>query len=355
MVKSMVKNIIIVILAVACTVLAVRVWFGSFSFGEIFFSTGGETSSAGTLNWDEAAAARFISSGRLSINGQDFYSNLQQIASWDYAQIALGQLIEGGDFVRFGTSAGFLPTQSVVAISYNFPMSSAFFRDFFGTRAGFLSSHFDYFTSVSIAPVYPDVVEFAFVDDDTYFVFALSAPALYDVFHNMLANDDYDILHSATTAGSVSIRNSVRNMNLVGVRSYVQYLFPGDFEHSVVNEVWTYNDSRRVAHFFPSQVVEFNSIANPSSASDDFISAILLAYALINQNRVTNDVMLAHYFYSEASSRWHFYFDYVTQHAVVNLQELLPSHQGHALEIQVGGGEVLMYRRLMMYFHGGPQ
>jgi len=348
MVKSTVKNVIIVILAVVCTALAVRVWFGSFSIGGIFSEQLAGSTQAGA--WSDAAGAGLVVSARLGVSpdGQAmhyFYGNLDDRGDWSYINFALRQLIEGGEFVRSGLlAADRADPQGHLSISYNFAMPATFFRDFFGTRAGFLSYHFSHFSSLAIAPTQHGVLEFTFKTDSEYFVFALTAPALYEGFQNILTGDFEGMPVQAVTWAS-----SIAPMSLGNVAGHISYLFPSAVSQSTINGIWTYSDNFRIARFFPNDVLEFNSMpTNPTGAEVGFIEALLVAYELIVQSTVTNDVILSSYHFDADSSRWFFNFDYVLCCMVVDLAALLPNHEGHALEIQVAGGEVLSYRRLMI-------
>jgi len=350
MLKSAIKNIIICVLAVACGVLALRVWFGSFSVAEIFGGGPAAASRTGGDTWG-ASAARFIASGRLELNSsigdsQRFYAHLQLRGEWEYAHTALGQLIEGGDFARHGL--GVPADRPSLIMSYNFPMPSTFFREYFGTRPGFLSSHFDYFESVSISPV-DNGLEFTFALADEYFVFSLAAPALYLAFRDILEGDDEFYLVQ-TIGPIISTINPVEGFSLSNTRAHLSYLFPQLPNQSTVNGVWTYSDNRRIARFHSNNVVEFNAVLDPAAISSDFVQAILTAYDLINLSAAINDVVLAGFEYNEDSNRWHFYFDYALSSQLVDLQEIMPTHRGFALEIQVAGSDVVNYRRLLLDF-----
>ena len=183
--KSWIKNVIIVILGVVCTVLAVRLWFGAFSL-DMFFPSRVAASTAPHLH-DEAVSARVITLASLRIQAGDVHfavrGQLSSHPAWNEAGIAIGQLIEGGVFARSGVADdafwASLPN-AFISVEYNFPMSSTFFRESFATRSGFLSSHFDYFYTLIIAPAHnPYTLDFTFVQGDGFYVFSLNHLALH--------------------------------------------------------------------------------------------------------------------------------------------------------------------------------
>ncbi|MDR2167329.1 MAG: hypothetical protein LBE35_05705 [Clostridiales bacterium] len=351
--KATIKNIIICILVIACGALAVRLWFGALSMPALFGGTAGAT----TLNpRDEAAAAPIISSARLILSeGGDFrvyYNNLDNRAGWRLAYAATRQLIEAGVFMRSGGIDEAALSQNTLTIEYNFPMPASFFREFFGTRPGFLSSHFSEFYSLTISRGESHSLEFTFKTHDNFYTFSLNSPALFVGFNELFA----EAAPEAEQAHEI-IPVPISNLFLAGIPYYIDFLFPGAISNSTINEVWTYWDSRRVARFFPDNVLEFNARPH-SSSTDNFIDAALAAFAVLNldkQNQIRqgapmNEVILTHYGFNSATGRHHFYFDYILNDAPINLQEILPEHQGHALEIQIIGSEVVSYRRLMLNF-----
>jgi hypothetical protein len=64
-----------------------------------------------------------------------------------------------------------------------------------------------------------------------------------------------------------------------------------------------------------------------------------------------NEVILAAHRFNADTGRHHFYFDYIVADSPVDLARVVPEHSGHALEVQVFGGSVVFYRRLMLNFY----
>ena len=359
MYKSIFKNVLIVVLAVACGVLAVRVWFGSFSISEAFNLGGAVAQPFGGTQTSDAAAARLVSSARLSIcpnhyGRYDFYAHIVQMPEWRYISAAISQLIESGVFSHYGlVQDGEYPHCGFILIEYNFPMNSTFFREYFGTRPGFLSSHFEYFNLLKIALLENNDLEFIFITDEYFYVFSLFAPALFDTFYDIFEIDF--LAHEPMT--NLVYTSTVYDMSLSGVREHIDYLFPSTASEATVNGIWTYSDSRRIARFLPSGIVEFNSVAYNTGVDSDFTQAILIALAKISLNPNSNDIFLANHYHNAQTNRWHFYFDFALSTSIIDLSSVMPQHTGHAVEIQVLGTEVVSYRRLLMYFYkaGGHQ
>jgi hypothetical protein len=362
MTKATIKNIIICILVVACSALAIRVWFGSFSLRGIF---GGDVAAQAAYPWHEAAAAPIVSSARLELGGfgvnQVLYNNLDRQQAWVLARAAIGQLIEGGEFVRLGAADSliyedFLRLNAPIGrltIQYNFPMPSNFFREFFGTRPGFLSSHFEDFNALTITSAGgsaqdaqgENYLEFFFINDESFFVFNLNAPALYAGFNELFV----DMAHEDIYTQDIVMTDLIGNLSLAGVRNYIGFLFPGSMANDTINGIWTYWDSRRVVRFFPDNTVEFNAMHSPN-ASGDFIRALIAAFTVIGQDPRMNEVIFADFSHNPADGRYNFYFDYIVNHSPVVIQDFIPNFRGHALEIGVIGSEVVFYRRLMLNF-----
>lgn len=352
MYKTILKNVLIVVLAVACGVLAVRVWFGSFSFAHVFSSGTAQAQPFSGAMAGDAAASRLVTSARLSIcpshyGRYNFYGNIAQMPEWAYISTALGQLIESGNFSHYGAlEDGDYPHCGFILVEYNFNMDSTFFREYFGTRPGFLSSHFDYFNSLKITLLINGDLEFIFITQENFYVFYLVAPALFETFDGIFSTD---FLAQQPTS-SIYFASSITNMSLTGVREHIDYLFPSNPSEATINGIWTYSDNRRIARFFPSGIVEFNAIEYDPGASSSFTQAFLVALAKASLNPNSNDIFLVSYHLNEQTNRWHFYFDFAFNAELIGIAYIMPYYIGNALEIQVLGNQVVYYRRLLINF-----
>jgi hypothetical protein len=406
-VRSYTKNIIICLLAAVVGVLAIRLWFGPLSFAG-FFSDAVPIAARTAINpWQEAAAPLMIRSARLTIgltvgvetgpdllHYREIYNNLEEQEGWRLAEKAIRQLIERGSFARSGSlDEDFLLNQfgrGSLVIGYNFLMPSNFFREFFSTRPGFLSSHFAEFDTLIIS----SSLDFSFANSQTrnFYVFSLDSPALYAEFAEFFAAElaanvpevpSFDVMLPDVmrpdlmadfmpdlgfiTPGNIAVRNPIGMMLLDTVEEYVSFFFPAPsaVTSGAINMVYTYRDLDRVVRFFPDSVVEFNAVPRISAVTRaggteaDFVQSLLAAFDMISRDARNqrglgapmNEVILASHHYAAETGHWHFYFDYITADTPVDLARIMPEHRGHALEVRVLGGSVVFYRRLMLNFY----
>lgn len=338
-VKSTAKNIILVILAGVCLALVVRLWYGELPLHGLIPVVGGEAT--GINPWDEASAQLMLSSARLAIYQQgetDFvYNNLQSHMGWQLITDAMRRLIEEGDFV---SAAAVQSGTDGLSIQYNFPMPSNFFRESFGRRPGFLSSHFDDFESLRITPT-GGGLEFVFTSKSAEdgFLFILEQSPLYSEFTHFLSSH---IKQQSTP--NIQYVSPIGTLSLSAVNPHISFLFPNPaaISQASINGIFTYSDNRRVARFFPNNVVEFNAIPNPGPLGD-FAQSLLVAFDMISGDSIGNGIILSHYEHNADSGRWHFYFDYTLNHKTIPLERA-------PLEVHVLRRDVVFYRRLMLDF-----
>ena len=336
----------------ACCILTIRLWFGSFSLYGLF--TGAPIASPVGINpWDEDAAPLIISSASLTIETNSgsriIYNNLDTNPAWILANYAIGQLIESGQFLHEIPNPA--PSDSSLTIHYNFPMPSSFFREFFGTRPGFLSSHFENFNSLSITPI-ENTLHFAFAKatSQSYFVFVLDSPFQYDRLNELFEQETavYPALH-----GPFMSTNPIGQLQLSTVADFIEFFFPNPaaITSSMINNIYTYRDNMRTVRFFYDNTVEFTIMPRPGTAGDDLTRAMLAAFSKIYEDAAhqarrgapKNEVVLTAHNFNPETNRWHFYFKYVLNDIIVDLP-------AHPLEIQTLGGNVVFYRRLMLNF-----
>jgi len=367
----LIKNIALALLTVACTILVVRLWFGGFQMRD-FFSLSPNTSVSEMNPWDESIAYLIIESARITVSedGVDyrvFYNNLSQNQVWIDSNLVIEHLIAEGVFVRSG-SLNDEPLEELIAsknitIQYNFPMPSSFFREFFGIRPGFLSSHFDDFHKIIIVPstLTEYTLDFFFINkqSQSFFIFTLYSNHHYNlVSESSLYNFPPDVL------GNVVWTNPIQDLTLNAVTAHISFFFPSrlaSITPSIINNIYTYYDGRRVGRFFPNNIAEFTAM--PSNTNiDDFTRALLAAFDMINNDALAqiavnpevpkNEVILVDFKYNPETSVYYFYFDYILNNAILNLAHIdnLPTNIDHAIQIRVLGREVIFYRRLMINF-----
>ncbi|MCL2620153.1 MAG: hypothetical protein FWD97_04370 [Defluviitaleaceae bacterium] len=345
-----IKNIILVVLALTCLILVVRLWFGEFPPSALVTVAEG-TAAMGINPWDEASAGLMLTSARLHIRvdgaEQFVYAGLSNHKGWQLSTSAISQLIERGNFVADGAV---VLASNTIAIQYNFPMPSAFFRENFGVRPGFLSSHFDDFEKLYISPRQGGF-DFVFVSQTSgNFMFVLENTALYWDFIELFADVAYEAETNTTPTGEIQYKSPIGTLSLSEVNPHIGFLFPNPavINQASINGIFTFSDNLRVARFFPDHVVEFNAMpssglsANPN-VYGNFTSSLLIAFDIISRDNLGNGIILASYHHDPTTGRWHFYFDYTLADVVVTLDK-------HPLQVQILHRDVVFYRRLMLDF-----
>jgi len=369
-----VKNVALVLLTIICMVLVARLWFGGL-YVQDFFSPSPPTASPSGINpWDESAAPLVIGSMQMSIstdalNYHVFYNSITQNSAWINASLAIEHLIAEGVFMRSGTLDGGqhheLTDKANISFQYSFPMPSSFFREFFGTRPGFLSSHFENFNTLIIAPdPTTQSLDFFFIRDDSnsYYVFSLNSAHHYEIISGSIQAAVIDHPPPAVYGDIVWV-NPIHDLTLYVVAAHINFFFPNPslVVNNIINNIYTYSDGSRVGRFFPNNVVEFTAMPTQASATD-FTHALLAAFDMINNdalaqkfidpNAPKNEVILVGFSYDSSMSIYRFYFDYILNDNVLHLSNIygLPQEIGHGAEIHVLGHDVIFYRRLMLNF-----
>lgn len=364
-----IKNVLLVLLTITCIVLVVRLWFGSFSMHDLLLVT--PVSSPSDINpWDEAAAPLVIRSASVgvTVGGVEcclIFNNLVSRDEWLVSYSAIQRLIEEGVFVGSGSigfeAFGYLLSDYIV-IRYNSPMPSGFFREYFGSRPGFLSSHFDNFDTIIIAPASDDLLEVTFFRGDDFFSFELSSEFDFNEVVALL-NNSAENENVAQIRPNVVDYNPIEDFSSESAAVHMSFFFPnqGQVTPNFVNNILTYYDNRRVGRLFPGNIAEFTAIPN-NRGIDDYTRALLTAFDMINndamvqqaanENTPKNEVILVGYEHNPVDGRHYFFFDYILGDEVLDLGEMGFLAQGmrHALEINVIGREVVFYRRVMMRF-----
>lgn len=347
---GLIKNMVLLALAFVCLVLVARLWYGEFPPTALFPMVEGGVN-PGINPWDEASAVLMLTSARLHIEAHgaewSVYAGLSSHAGWQLATAAVSQLIERGNFAEGDA----IPLQgNAITIGYNFPMPSTFFRENFGVRPGFLSSHFDDFEKLRIWP-YGGGLYFLFTSENNRnFVFALENTSLYEDFVDFFANTLYEEDINIGLIGYIRYQSPIDMLSLSSVNPHISFLFPNPaaINQASINGIFTFSDNLRVARFFPNHVVEFNSMPSQSlrlnpNFDNDFTNSLLIAFDIISRDNLGNHIILSRYYYDAATGRWHFYFEYTMEYGIINLDE-------YPLKIQTLHRDVVFYRRLMLNF-----
>ena len=360
--SGFIKNIIIVVLAVACAGLTVRLWFGGSPL-EGFF-TPAHVAAANPVS--QRMAPCMIGAVRLGVNlrGEEYiavYGDVAGHEAWGLVARGLSGLIGEGVYshtgaVEVGGMDRALNGDSIV-LRYNFTMPASFFRENFGQRAGFLSSVFSGFNDLVIYPSYEDeVIMFYFINhaSGNFHGFSLRKPGLLTEFVEFFENaGDAEIL----PRGDVSYENPIGELRLSTVENFIHFFFPNRaaIVSSVINNVYTYRDNFRVVKFFHDNVVEYSALPGRGVGAVNFTSSFLAALEMLDRDRAAmagleapmNDTAFAGYRYL-GGGRFVFYFDYVVGGRPLDLEEC--GHRGHAVEVEVLNNTVVRYRRLMLNF-----
>jgi len=339
MTKDKFKNIMLTALSLVCLVLVLRLWYGEFPFRGIV-PANTYVGAASVNPRDEPSAHLMLTSARLVItqNGEEHfvYGNLASHRGWELIYQSISPLIEGGSFISYNAE---IPATNSIAIKYNFSMPSNFFREYFGRRPGFLSSHFEDFESLYVAPG-QDGLNFIFASKNSggNFMFTLNNAAL----RNQIA--EFILEYEARTSCSYTSRNQIATLSLGDVNPHVSFLFPNPaaIQQANINGVFTFYDNRRVARFFPNHILEFNNLPNPGPYGD-FTTSLLIAFDMIREDNLGNDIILSQYRHFPATGIWNFYFDYAVTSGSVTKDE-------YPLKVRVQRRDVIFYRRLMQDF-----
>ncbi|MCL2353367.1 MAG: hypothetical protein FWC69_01905 [Defluviitaleaceae bacterium] len=365
MIKDKIQNIILVVLSLACIGMGIYLFVSDFSLRGLFFTVPITTTSNHTSPHLEVSSPLIISSARVAVNtaagSQRVYlGNLEEQDVWQTSTDAISRLIEEGDFERLGivNDDAFLRSLEAtphIWIQYNFPMPATFFREFHGSREGFLSSHFDSFNSLIITKD----LDFIFIEEasDIFFVFSLDLPPLaYSLeafFGDILEVEADDSQDFAITYRAYS---PIGTLNLASVAEHIRFLFPaGDIRNvsqAPVNNILTYSDGQRTVRFFPDSIVEYVALLDTTRSHEGFAPSLLVAFDMIVKdkeiNTPKNHIILSGYSFDDATGRYHFYFDYVRNNQIINIDDKFARHP---LEVHVARGQVVYYRRLMLYFY----
>jgi len=365
MIKDKIQNIILVMLSLACVGMGIYLLTSDFSLRRLFFNMPIATTSSYTSPHLEVSSPLIISSAKVVVNtatgSQRVYlGNLEEQGVWQTSTDAISRLIEEGDFERLGIAndEAFLQgleSTSHIWIQYNFPMPATFFREFHGSREGFLSSHFDSFNSLIITKD----LDFIFIEEASgiFFAFSLDLPPLaysLEAFFDDILEIEVDNVQDVTIV--YRAYSPIGTLNLASVAEHIRFLFPaGDIRNvsqAPVNNILTYSDGQRTVRFFPDNIVEYVALLNTTRNQEGFASSLLAAFDMISKdkeiNTPKNHIILSSYSFDEATGRYHFYFDYVRNNQIINIDDKFARHP---LEVHVARGQVVYYRRLMLYFY----
>ena len=361
--KSLFKNIIIFGLMGLSIFLTIRLWFGVAYIPGLFPDSPVVVAAdpAGQRNADmviESASIMVAAGGRVH---QNIHGNISEQLAWNIASYAIAALIENGTYEQTHRSSDFifdLGSENLMVINYNFSMPTTFFREFFGQRAGFLSSVFGSFEELAMAPTRHGEITFSFNDQTTgsFHAFTLQDQEIFYKFTNFFA----DVMESDPYVPStfpVADINPIGDLRLATAEPFVSFFFPATPRSSTVNNIFTYHDNFRVVKFYPNNVVEYNSLVGRNVGSTNFITSFLAVLDMIDQDQNNmidngapmNDIFFVGYYYDASNSRWSFYFDYVVDGMVLDLtRDFYPLV--HAIEVQTANNTVERYRRLMLNF-----
>jgi len=350
--KSMIKNIIICVLAVTCAFLVVRLWFGG-----TFFSV-----PATVISPTNHMASAMIELAQIAISsdGQKrevIYGNLPAQPAWEISADAISALIDRGNFIRSGVlSEEMFPAQNIT-IMYNFSMPTSFFREHFGQRPGFLSSVFANFETLVISPQQGEV-NFFFIDGQGvgFYLFALQDAQIYFDLRNFITQRDKKPRYN--TAFVQNPIGEPGELLLATVEPFMRFFFPNPaaIEAVTINGVYTYSDNFRVVKFYPSNIVEYTALLGRSpGGTTNFTTSLLAALDMLRRDAIGNDIFLAGYSAGPADNQWNFYFDYAVAGLPVLISENFARTNAlnHAIEVRVINNAVVRYRRLMLDFHAG--
>jgi len=353
--KPMIKNLVIFVLVTACTILTIRLWFGDGLIQGVFLPSPVVVAADPLVH--HPMARHMIESAVLSVSNGDEYQTIYGIFdrhfTWDIITSATAALIGNGSFSHTGTlDDGALPSLGAsIILQYNFAMPTGFFRENFGQRTGFLSSHFESFDMLVISSI-DDIITFVFYgrDDEEYHTFVLDDAEVLQELNYFLAQT-----LNKTAASEVFAVSPINDLRLSTVEEFIRFFFPNPaaIVVSTINNVYTYHDNFRVVKFHPGNIVEYSSLAGRGGGTS-FTSSFLAALEMVDRDRSAmaaldapmNDVVFTGY--DQFDDHWIFYFDYVAAGVPVPLTQ--HHFLNHAIEISVADGHVVRYQRLLMQF-----
>jgi len=374
--KYMVKNVVLCLLVATCVTLTVRLWFGN-GFFEGLFMASPVAAAADPLNQPMAQVMARAATLGLSVDGKNyhvFHGIFENHEVWGLVSPAVTALIGNGAFSHMGLLEENVPPGieqgAHILIEYSFSMPTSFFRENFGQRSGFLSSHFGSFENLAI---FHDngIITFYFYtrehENANYHAFVLDNAEIYENFERFFVgfDDNFQTRHVLDNAKLVlhddeadtrEIRyaSPIRELRLSTVEEFIRFFFPNPaaITTSNVNNVYTYIDNFRAVKFHPGNIVEYSSLTSRGNTSFD--SAFLAALEMIDRDRASmeslgdpmNDVVLSGYYHLDG--QWTFYFDYVVDGLPMVLKH---DFLYHAIEIDVTNNAVVRYQRLMMQFY----
>ena len=389
-----IKNIIICALALVCALLTIRLWFGDIPVHGLFYLAPAQAAS----QLAHPMAPEIITSARLevSINNQNqddnqnqnqnqnqpqtittIYSNLKDRQAWQTATQAISALIDEGSFSHTTTTPP--PAKKIITIHYNFPMSSSFFREFFGQRPGFLSSIFTSFNTLTISPTaYGASFTFSSFSSNggeyNHHIFNIEntqinndLTALFEYLQTQMNQTPPQALPQTTTP-QITAKNPIdAPLLLHTVLPFIDFFFPNpaNIGQSMINGVYTYKDNFRVVKFYPNNIVQYTALQTQSPTTPPSLtSSLLAALNMLNRDKAAmqargtpmNNVFLVGYSTDPIIGQWNFYFDYIASGQPIQIDLdthhlSLTSQLSHPLQIQVTNNTVTSYTRLMLNFH----
>ncbi|MCL2396525.1 MAG: hypothetical protein FWC93_00485 [Defluviitaleaceae bacterium] len=375
--KSVIKNIAICLLAVACAFLTVRLWFGGTDIQGLFPAP----VAAAVSPVGQPRARHMITSASIGISPDGIMhhitlGNISEETSWHLAEEAITALISDGSHRYSGVldddAWAEIFGRPSIFVQYNFSMPTSFFREHFGQRQGFLSGVFGSFEALVIAPAI-DGALFYFIShaDGSFHAFATQDSDVraslagffeeIDIYgfiptHRM---EGAELLPVWTETTAHTHTSPIGELRLATVEPFVRFFFPDPnaIIASPVNDVFTYRHGPRVVRFYHNNILDYRTQPGRGTGVANFTTSFLAALDMKNRNEDAlealgtnmNDITFVGYYYDVPSGRWTFYFDYVANNMPVDLgREFYPLT--HAIEIQVTNNTVTLYRRLMLVF-----
>lgn len=387
--KSMVKNILIVVLSSLCFYQTLRLWFwdlnssnrGLFSF---FAENDGGSAGAESLK-SLAAPFRIIvpdaeGSGRFFIH----YSTLGDRAVFVNGTEAAGRLLKNGEFIGAAElDMAELLSRGPVVFEYRFPVPPEAYASSLEQRPGLLSSRLESFNMVFFIPDETgDFLSIFFIDSlsgqKTAYEFRLQDKALcaafletaeqsgglYYVFSGdegygfgsaiFLAKSDSGGFEHKSAVSQNAYHEGSGTMSLRTVENGVDVFFddPAVKLKDGAPDVYTFSDENTVVKYYRSGLLEYSSWkSNTGSVTGTFASAYAAAVDFINKDGlVVNGYYLADY--SNDGKLWHFYFDLTVGDMPVFLADSLKESLGlsSAIEVTVQDDKVSKYRKYACSF-----
>jgi len=364
--KSIVKNIIIGVLLATCAILAVRLWFGGMPVAAILpvpvAQTQGLVGSA-----HHPMARHMIESAVLEINMPNagrhvVHGDIANEQGWQFATTATSGLIRNGTHSHNGSLEDFVMMGDSISIAYNFTMPTGFFREYFGQRAGFLSSVFAGFEGLFIARGTAGSLMFYFINNsgNTFHAFVLTDEQIYADFTQFFAEFEAQPLYfDSPRLVAFESTNPIGELRRAIVQDFVSFFFPNPnaIVASTINNVYTYHDNLRVVKFYPNNIVKYSTVINRglNTGNVTFTTSFLAALDMVNRDRTAMAALgtpmnpVAFVRYTNNDGHFTFYFEYVVDGEVLHLNGRFYPLQ-HAIEVEVTSNTVVRYRRLMLNF-----